>query len=182
MNLLQIAIIHQEWNAASAIIDDKFKVSSFQRNAVLLEVIKALSEIDIIGLKAISAKSNVKEVKETCEKLISFLSPRIEEIDNGEKIYIGLSLSACISSILKGDVKENEVICIISSTLFDSIDDMIEQYSAFYWARYDKTQVRNLLIRLHGVIYQPKECHIGYKGHSIHMGIWFNTSNGSVRY
>lgn len=45
----------------------------------------------------------------------------------------GLTLSGCISDILRGDVKEENVIGIVSSTKFESVDDAIGHY-VNYWS------------------------------------------------
>ena len=76
-----------------------------------------------------------------------------------EKHLIGLSLSFCVKDILSGKVNESDVICIVTNTSFNFQDEEIEKLINLYhvyWESFQANDIKELLLRLEPVIYQPK--------------------------
>lgn len=69
---------------------------------------------------------------------------------------IGLSLSLCIRDVLEGLVTEDEIVCILTATLFDGLDEAIEYYGESYWGSYSEEEVREVLGNLWPRILQPR--------------------------
>ena len=88
----------------------------------------------------------------------------------------GLSLSFCVSDILSGDVSENDVTAIISSTKFDSMSQAVERYSITYWRKYDQSEVEALVARLWPKVIQVRL--YGLPAHSIADYYWLEVPEG----
>lgn len=74
--------------------------------------------------------------------------------------YIGLSLSGCVKDILKGRIKEENVVCIISGTWIQSEDylnKVIEKYTESYWIGHpDEAPALARRLFFSGKLIQPK--------------------------
>ena len=95
------------------------------------------------------------------------------------KKYVGLSLSFCIKNILDGDVKIEDVFCIVTNTGFSSIDGVIENYCKDYWRDYPKDKVKELLEKLWPIIYQPRLVEEDSMCLVAH-GWWLDTATGKL--
>ncbi|MBU0978490.1 hypothetical protein KKF92_01540 [Patescibacteria group bacterium] len=91
---------------------------------------------------------------------------------------VGLSLSFCVRDIMDGEVQEQDVIQIISSTYARSPqewDEVIARYKQNYW-HVDPTKGEEICRRLlvAGKILQPRvEGHEGPLGHQIDQGFYW---------
>ena len=87
---------------------------------------------------------------------------------------IGLSLSFCVSDILRGRVQEEELKEIISATKVEKPEewnDLIEDYKKYYWYE-DPEKAERICRRLidTGKIRQPRT--EGKEAHNISAGHW----------
>ncbi len=98
------------------------------------------------------------------------------------KNYIGLSLSFCILSILKGNMNTNSIIAIISNTMLEYPEDAFRVYYHTYWKDYPTEDVMNVLNDVWTIVFQPRLAlnDPSYEGHSIANGIWVST-DGTVK-
>jgi hypothetical protein len=101
----------------------------------------------------------------------------------GEKIKpdskVGLSLSFCVSDILRGVVQEPEVIQIISATQVEDSkdwDELIADYKKYYWYE-DPDRAEAIARRFisEGKIRQPRT--EGKEAHNIAEGHWLDADN-----
>jgi hypothetical protein len=108
----------------------------------------------------------------------------IPELNQHQEDIIGVSFSLVVSSILYGDLPEERVAFIISSTSAFNEDDMekvLEHYARNYWARHDDPDgaegvaiARRLLEQ--GKVVQPRLS--GFRVHACTRGAWFNKAHG----
>jgi hypothetical protein len=87
----------------------------------------------------------------------------------------GLSLSFCVTEIMRGKVSEDEVVSIIASTRFDSPEQALEHYGYTYWHEFDQEETTALVKRLWSKVVQPR-LH-GYDAHNISAGYWLETAD-----
>jgi predicted acylesterase/phospholipase RssA len=100
------------------------------------------------------------------------------ESQEGEEVtrLVGLSLGACVSEILSGKVKEEEVEMIITSTDVSSQEDwdrVIDKYKNSSWLK-DPAKGEAIARRFinDGKIRQPRQ--EGGVAHNIDDGLWIN--------
>lgn len=71
--------------------------------------------------------------------------------------YTGLSLSLCVSDILRGVVKVEQVDRIVASTKFEGILDALKAYHNLYWSQHaDLGTVYRLLKAIWPIVEQPR--------------------------
>ena len=83
---------------------------------------------------------------------------------------IGLSLSFCISDILRGLVEVDQVEHIQTNCTLDSVFDIIKpetHYMESYWYDFTEDQVREVLTKLDGKLRWRRS-----QMHNIHPGRW----------
>jgi len=89
---------------------------------------------------------------------------------------VGLSLSFCVSDILRGNIQEEEVKQIISGTMVESPEqwnELIESYKKYYW--YEDPEKAEAICRRFiesGKIKQPRT--EGKEVHNIASGHWID--------
>ena len=101
--------------------------------------------------------------------------------------YIGTSLGKCLKSILQGEVSEDEVLLVITSTRCDNYDSYANVVDSYYHngnrfvgdpEKYkvnniDENDYKSLAQRLwdNGKIHQP---HLSYQSNWLHVGVFRN--------
>ena len=90
-----------------------------------------------------------------------------------KKALIGKSLSFCVRDVVKGDVSIDDVVCIITNTQFDTIDEAFSYYRDSYWRFCDPTNLKEILTQLWPRIMQPR-----YWGINVNIahGYWIDTN------
>lgn len=139
------------------------------------EVKNLLENFDIDFLKKIAEGTNFKEIVGICTELY-YLKTINQDLEN--RVNIGLNLPLCIGDIMKDKVRENSVICIISSGMFYSAEQIMDIYYQKFWSKFDSKELYELLKRLYPVIYQPKKHFNSFKEPNTFYGNWMNISSG----
>lgn len=87
---------------------------------------------------------------------------------------IGWSLSFCISDIMRGDVRAEDVAFIYASTRCHTdgeFEEVLEQYAAVYWRKWpEEAKALARKFWLTGRILQPRLS--GMEAHNISRGHW----------
>jgi|WetSurMetagenome_2_1015567.scaffolds.fasta_scaffold94732_3 hypothetical protein len=96
----------------------------------------------------------------------------------------GRSLSLCVSDILRGYVKKEDVEIIVSSTAF-ATEEMwqkgIKSYSESYWIDFSENKISEVIsyLRKNGKIEQP--CLVNGAMHSCCITIWTDSYEECVK-
>ena len=89
----------------------------------------------------------------------------------------GRSLSFCVREILEGKVRLEEVGCIVSSTKFSSVDEIMESsYLENYWRGFSRKKILMVLTYLgNGRLIQPRLYQEGLMQALYRYPIWANS-------